>query len=237
VIDMTGKVVLVTGSSRGIGRSLARAFQSAGCTVHINGTRSSPADYSETLEGLIYHQGDLSSVEGAVRLHGEVGPVDVLVNNFGGSGPDEFTIEGFRASIHTNLMVAAELSMLYYDTLASRGGSIVNVGSVSSHLALRETPGYIAGKSGMWGLTRALADKWAPQGIRVNMIATGFVNTDLTALMRADPEREKRLIATVPMRRWAHPDEIGGAAVFLASDLASYITGISLAVDGGLMVR
>lgn len=237
MIDLNGKAVLVTGSSRGIGRSIARCFQAAGCIVHINGTRPSPADYSETLEGLIYHQADLSSGEGPARLHADVGPIDILVNNFGGSNRDEYTIEGFRASIQTNLMATAELSMLYCDTLASRRGSIVNVGSVSSHMALRETPGYTAGKSGLWGLTRALADKWAPRGIRVNMLAPGFVNTELTAGMRIDAERERRLIATVPMRRWAHPDEIGGAAVFLASDLASYITGISLAVDGGLMVR
>src|SRR5690606_21478129 len=98
-------------------------------------------------------------------------------------------------------------------------------------------PGYTAGKSGLWGLTRALADKWATRGIRVNMIAPGFVHTDLTDKMRVDHAREKALLGAVPMKRWARPDEMAGAALFLASDLASYVTGISLAVDGGLMVR
>lgn len=237
MIDFAGKTVLITGSSRGIGRSIALGFVQAGATVHINGTRPSAADYADPLDGTIYHQADLSIPAGRTALHDDVGPVDVLVNGYGGSNPNEQTIEGFRASIETNLFAAADLCFLYRETLARRSGNVVNIGSLSSHLALREIPGYTAGKSGLWGLTRALADKWAPLGVRVNMIAPGLVHTELTKGMRADPDREARLLATVPMRRWGEADEIMGAVLFLASPLASYITGASLAIDGGLMVR
>ena len=237
MIDFTGKTVLVTAASRGIGRGIALGFRDAGATVHINGTRAKPSDYDQPLDGLTYHQADLSQSEQRKWLAEAVGPVDVLVNNFGGSVPNEYDFEGFVASINHNLFAAAELAFLYCECLASRRGSIVNIGSAASHVALREVPGYTAGKSGMWGLTRVLADKWAPKGIRVNMIAPGFVDTDLTGHMRTDPEREKRLIASVPMKRWGRPDEMAGAALFLASDLASYVTGASLAVDGGLLVR
>jgi 3-oxoacyl-[acyl-carrier protein] reductase len=235
--DFSGKIILVTASSNGIGLGIAKAFRDTGGTVHITGTRASVADYEHSLEGFIYHQADLSNIDARAKLHAEVGPIDVLVNNFGGSNHDEYSIEGFRRSLEDNLGTSMELALLYVDDLQERGGCIVNIGSASSHLALRETPGYTAGKSGVWGLTRALADKWASKGIRVNMIAPGFIFTRATEKMRVDKDREKRMIATVPMRRWGQPDELGGAALFLASPGASYVTGISLAVDGGLLVR
>lgn len=237
MFDYTGKTILVTGSSQGIGQGIAKAFRDAGGIVHITGTRPSAADYDHPLDGYIYHQADLSDSAGRIKLHAEVGPIDVLVNNFGGSNRDEYTIEGFRASVEDNLHSSMELALLYRDCLSERGGSIINVGSASSHITLRETPGYTAAKSGVWGLTRALADKWAPKGIRVNMITPGFIFTRATEKMRSDPDREQRMIATVPMRRWGQPDELGSAALFLASPASSYVTGISLPVDGGLLLR
>lgn len=235
--DFIGKTVLVTGASQGIGLGIANAFRAAGATVHITGRRSSSADYPDCLDGFVYHQAEFSSSEERAALHAAIGEIDALVNNVGGSREDEYTIDGFRQVIEVNLNAAMELALLYRDTLARRAGAIVNIGSVAAHLALRETPAYTAAKAGLWGLTRALADKWAPLGIRVNMIAPGFIRTQATDPMRSDAERAKRLIASVPMRRWGLPEEIGGAAVFLASPAASYITGVSLPIDGGLMVR
>jgi 3-oxoacyl-[acyl-carrier protein] reductase len=163
--------------------------------------------------------------------------IDVLVNNAGIALDNEFEIDGFRQTIEMNLIGVMELCLLYRATLVERKGSIVNVGSLASYLSLKEVPGYTASKSGLYGLTRVLADKWAQQGLRVNMVAPGFVHTRMTEHYRVDPQQEKRLLATVPMRRWAAPEEMAGGALFLASPLASYITGISLPIDGGVLLR
>lgn len=236
MIDLAGKRVLVTGGTRGIGNAIASAFLAAGAQVAITGTRPTAHEYSGDLSGFVYHQLDMQSRDSADMVD-LAGPIDVLVNNAAMSNRDEYELEGFRRTIETNLVGVMDLCLAFRDTLAERRGAIVNVGSVAAHLSLREIPGYTASKGGLLGLTRALADKWAPLGIRVNMLAPGFVRTEMTERLREDERHEKRLLATVPMRRWAEPAEIAGAALFLASDLASYITGISLPIDGGLMVR
>jgi 3-oxoacyl-[acyl-carrier protein] reductase len=121
--------------------------------------------------------------------------------------------------------------------LKAAGGAVVNVGSLASFLAIKEGPAYTASKAGLLGLTRALGDKWALEGVRVNMVAPGFIETRMTARMRVDGDFEKKLLRAVPMRRWGAPSEIADAIVFLASPAASYITGQSLAIDGGLLLR
>jgi 3-oxoacyl-[acyl-carrier protein] reductase len=111
------------------------------------------------------------------------------------------------------------------------------MGSLSSFLALRETPAYTASKAGLLGLTRALADKWAPDNIRVNMVAPGFIRTRMTEMQRSDADYEKRLLRAVPQRRWGEPAEVAELVLFLASPRAPYVTGQSVAIDGGLMLR
>jgi 3-oxoacyl-[acyl-carrier protein] reductase len=130
-----------------------------------------------------------------------------------------------------------DLSVRLFPLLKAGGGSIVNVGSLASFLAIKEGPAYTASKAGLLGLTRALGDKWALEGVRVNLVAPGFIATRMTARMRVDPDFEKRLLRAVPMRRWGEPAEIADAILFLASPAASYITGQSLAIDGGLLLR
>ncbi len=232
-----GKIVLVTGGSQGIGLATARAFQQAGAIVHITGTRGAAADYEDDLGDFIFHRADMAEEAERAALAAAIPALDVLVNNAGMGSADEYTAEGFARVIAVNLTAVMDMCLRFHDALAAAKGSIVNVGSLSGFLALKETPAYTASKTGLLGLTRALADKWSTDGIRVNLVAPGFVATRMTAPMRVDPAREARLMKSIPMRRWGEPAEIAGPILFLASPAAGYITGQSLAIDGGLLLR
>jgi 3-oxoacyl-[acyl-carrier protein] reductase len=239
MLDFTDKIVLVTGATRGIGLGIAQGFLQAGATVHISGTRENTGTYEDDLSAFSYHQADLSNEQGRIKLHQEIPTIDVLVNNAAVTYTDgsEYELDTYRKVIEMNLIGVMELCTFYREVLASRGGSIVNVGSLASHLSLKDVPAYTSSKSGVYGLTRVLADKWSRYGLRVNMIAPGFVKTRMTDHNRVDPVKEKQLLAMVPLRRWATPSEVAGAVIFLASPLASYITGVSLPIDGGVMLR
>jgi 3-oxoacyl-[acyl-carrier protein] reductase len=180
-------------------------------------------------------------LDGQRALIEEISEVDVLVNNAGVSPVEtkdktQLDSDVFREVIETNLTGVMELSKGFYESLKRRNGCIVNIGSVASHRSLKNAPAYTASKTGLLGLTRVLADRWARDGIRVNMIAPGFIETRMTETFRESEDSERRLVAGIPMRRWGTPAEIGGAALFLVSPAAAYITGVSLAVDGGLML-
>ncbi|GGI75621.1 oxidoreductase [Polymorphobacter multimanifer] len=233
----SGKHVLVTGGSQGIGHATARAFRDAGAEVVVTGTRASFADYDEPLEGVRYIAADLTAPAGRAALAGEIVALDVLVNNAGGGSAREYEQDEFERIIDLNLNSVMDLSVRLHPLLKAGQGSIVNVGSLASFLALKETPAYTASKAGLLGLTRALADKWSPDGVRVNLVAPGFIATRMTARARVDENYEARLLKSVPMRRWGTPDEVAGPILFLASPAAAYTTGQSLAIDGGLMLR
>ena len=232
-----GKTVLVTGGSQGIGHATAAALAAAGANVTVTGTRASFADYDAPIEGVGYVQADLSDPAARAAVAARFSDLDVLVNNAGGGNANEYDQAAFEAVIDLNLNAVMDLSVRLFPLLKTTRGSIVNVGSLASFLALKETPAYTASKAGLLGLTRALGDKWAPDGVRVNLVAPGFIATRMTARMRTDPASETRLLKAVPMRRWGQPTEIADAILFLASPAASYITGQSLAIDGGLMLR
>lgn len=235
--EFKGKRVLVTGGSQGIGLATARAFQENGATVFVTGTRASAADYADDLSAFTYIAADFSRPDTAAAVAAAAGDIDILVNNAGTGRPDEYSDKGFRTVIDVNLNSVMALSLALHPTLKARKGAIVNMGSLSSFLALRETPAYTASKAGLLGLTRALADKWAPDGIRVNMVAPGFIRTRMTEIQRTDADYEKRLLKAVPMRRWGEPEEVAETVLFLASPRAPYVTGQSIAIDGGLMLR
>jgi 3-oxoacyl-[acyl-carrier protein] reductase len=231
------KHVLVTGGSQGIGHATARAFLAAGAVVTVTGTRPTFADYDEPLDGVRYITADLTGPDGRAALAAQIERLDVLVNNAGGGSAREYEQDEFERIIDLNLNSVMDLSVRLHPLLKAGKGSVVNVGSLASFLALKETPAYTASKAGLLGLTRALADKWSPDGIRVNLVAPGFIATRMTARARVDEGYEARLLKSVPMRRWGLPDEVAAPILFLASPAASYITGQSLAIDGGLMLR
>lgn len=232
-----GKTALVTGGSQGIGHATALALRDRGATVIVTGTRASFADYDDPITGVTYIQSDLSRPEARATLAAQIKSLDVLINNAGTGRPNEYDQDAFETVIDINLNAVMDLSMRLFPALKAAGGSIVNVGSLASFLALKETPAYTASKAGLLGLTRALGDKWALEGVRVNLVAPGFIATRMTAPMRADAVYENRLLKSVPMRRWGRASEVAEAILFLASPAASYITGQSLAIDGGLMLR
>ena len=179
----------------------------------------------------------MSEPEDRAALAAAIPVLDVLVNNAGMAGQDEYTLEGFSRIIEINLTSVMDLCLRFHPALVASQGAVVNVGSLSSFLAIKEVPAYTTSKTALLGLTRALGDKWSADGIRVNMVAPGFIETRLTGGMRADGDREKQLMKAIPMRRWGQPAEIADAILFLASPAASYITGQSLAIDGGLLLR
>lgn len=235
-LDFTGRTVLVTGGSNGIGHAIARAFADAGAEVTITGTRADPAGYDTDLGGLTYRQ---LRVEDAAMIDGFIagsGPVDVLVNNAGTAvrGQEGQTPEGFERNIDINLNAVFRLCQGLRGRLAARPGSVVNIASMTSYIASPRVPGYGASKAAVLQLTRTLAELYAPDGIRVNAIAPGWIETNLTEAPRQIDGFAETIIARTPMGRWGRPDEMAGTALYLASDrLAGFVTGVTIPVDGG----
>jgi len=245
--DLTGKVALVTGGGRGIGRAISEALATHGATVLICGRNTAPMQ--ETVD-VITQRGeragfmlaDVSDEADVVQLRDQVtaqyGGLDILVNN-AGIDPHYASMEktdraDWDRIIGVNLTgvfnCCRHLGSLM---IARKGGSIINISSIAGHIGLKRQVPYGASKGGVEQLTKSLAHDWAEHGIRVNAIAYGFVETDLTAGMVAHPHIAPRLLARIPMGRFGRAEEVHGAAVFLASSASSYVTGHSLTVDGG----
>ncbi len=241
--DYNGSRVLVTGGSNGIGAGIAAAFLAAGAEVVITGTRASADDYDHDLSGYEYHPLEVKNVADIERVAGALGRLDVLVNNAGASlpgGRNEWEPDVFEESVAINLFGAFRMAIACKAMLAASetpgGGSVINLASMSSFIAVPMVPGYGAAKAGIVQMTLNLGVSWAAEGIRVNAVAPGLIESNMTAPMKGVDVLEKPHMDRTPMGRWGTPADVAPAILFLASADAAFVTGQTLNVDGGYSV-
>ncbi|MDP3658619.1 SDR family NAD(P)-dependent oxidoreductase [Phenylobacterium sp.] len=238
-LNFSGKTVLVVGGSSGIGNAISHAFLDAGAKVHVWGTRASAADYAgdegSDLTGLSYDRMDVSDFAAIEAYKPPFDSLDVLVCCQGLViyNRAEFKTETFRKVVDVNLNSLMACAEKFHDMLAAAKGSVILVSSTAAFHSTRGNPAYNASKTGAMGLTRVLGDAWARDGIRVNGIAPGMVDTKMTKVTTDNPERLAGTLQGIPMRRLGRPEEMGTVALFLASPMASYILGQTIPVDGG----
>jgi NAD(P)-dependent dehydrogenase (short-subunit alcohol dehydrogenase family) len=238
--DFSGARVLVTGGSNGIGLGIAHAFADAGAEVAITGTKASAAEYAHDLSPFAYHALDVRDAEAIARVAAAQPRLDVLVNNAGANfafQPSEWDPTVFEDSVRINLFSAFRMATACRPLLAKSalagGASVLNLASMSAFRAVTFVPGYGAAKAGIVQMTKNLAVAWAKEGIRVNAVAPGLIESNMTKVMKGVPALEDPELAKIPMQRWGTPGDLVGAFLFLASEAASFITGATLCVDGG----
>jgi NAD(P)-dependent dehydrogenase (short-subunit alcohol dehydrogenase family) len=241
--DFHGRRVLVTGGTSGIGHAIAHAFNAAGAAVMVTGTRGTAREYDVDLSPFTFHPCRMSAPDDVAALAASLDSLDVLVNNAGQNLPEgrnEYEPEVFEEVVAVNLFGAFRLATacrpLLERSTVDGGGSLVNMGSMSSFFGIEIVPGYGAAKAGVVQMTKTLAVAWARHGIRVNAVAPGVVETGMTAPMMGITELTEPLLARTPMGRFATPDDIAPVVLFLASPAARYITGQTLPVDGGFSI-
>jgi 3-oxoacyl-[acyl-carrier protein] reductase len=234
------KNVLVVGGSSGIGNGIAHAFRTAGADVWVCGTRQSAEDYrgeeGSDLEGLKYAKLDLSEADTIQKFEPSFDRLDVLVLAQGTVvyRRGEFSMAGFRKVLEVNLMSLMACAEKFFDMLKASHGSLITISSTAAFHSTKGNPAYNASKCGAVGLTRTLGDAWAQEGIRVNGIAPGLVDTKLTKVTTSNPKRLEERLKGIPLRRLGTAEDMAGTALFLASPHASYIVGQTIIVDGGL---
>ncbi|MET8138939.1 SDR family oxidoreductase [Sphaerisporangium sp. NPDC005288] len=248
MFSLEGRTALVTGSRTGIGRAIAAGLARAGADVVLHGHR----DDLDEVEAEVRKAGreawrwvlDLSDVARLPEAAEELAArhrVDILVNNAGiirRAPAVEHDYADWRAVLDVNLDAVFLLSRALGVPMLERGqGKIIMIASMLSFQGGINAAGYAAAKHGVAGLTRSLACEWAPRGVQVNAIAPGYIVTGNTRALRADPDREPAIRARIPAGRWGAPEDLAGAAVFLASAASDYVNGHILAVDGGWLAR
>jgi 2-deoxy-D-gluconate 3-dehydrogenase len=242
---LDGKTAIVTGASRGLGAAMAVALAEAGADLALV-ARGDVGDVASRIESLghraISIPADLEDRSAPEMILDRVGRADILVNNAGivrRASILEYTDADWDAVLEVNLRSVFALSRGFAQRLVERksGGRIINTVSMLSFQGGIRVAAYAAAKSGLLGLTRALANELAPLGINVNAIAPGYMVTDNTQALRDDPKRSREILARIPAGRWGTPDDLKGAVVYLASPAAAYVHGTTLAVDGGWLSR
>jgi len=247
--NLKGKIALVTGSSRGLGAGIAVALAEAGANVAVHGSSRAPEATEELVKKTgaecIGLAGDVGSAEVCARLVEETvkrfGTIDILVNNAGTirrSPAIEHSEEDWQTLIDVNLTSVFRLTQHAGRHMVPRGsGKIINIASLLTFQGGITVPSYAAAKGGVGQLTKAFANEWAAKGVNVNAIAPGYMDTDNTEALRNNPERSRQILERIPAGRWGQPEDLAGAAVFLASAASDYIHGHILIVDGGWMNR
>jgi 3-oxoacyl-[acyl-carrier protein] reductase len=242
LLDFTAKTVLVVGGSSGIGNGIARAFHERGAKVHVWGTRPNAAAYADSpdskLDGLGYTQVDVSDSAQVDAAPLPFDALDVLVLSQGAVLYDrrEFKIEGFKQVLDVNLTSVMACADKCHAALCAARGAMIVVSSAAAFHSTRGNPAYNASKTGAFGLTRTLAEAWASDGIRVNGIAPGLVDTKLTRVTTGSPKRLEGALRRIPLGRLGTPEDMAHVALFLASPLAGYLLGQTLLVDGGMLL-
>ncbi|MFT3948398.1 MAG: SDR family oxidoreductase [Agriterribacter sp.] len=242
--NLAGKTAVITGGSKGLGFAIAEAFVKHGAKVVITG-RNEPqlAEACKALGQAAHHEvfdlNNLTAIPGFVKeLENRYGEVEILVNNAGINMKKELqevTDRDFEEVIRTNQQAVFTLSREFSKKMTHRqSGNIIMISSMASQYGIPKVIAYTASKAAVEGMTRAMAVELSPMGVRVNCIAPGFIETDMSAkALNGDPERKQKVLVRTPMGRLGKPGDIGNAAVYLASNAACYVTGVILPVDGG----
>lgn len=242
--SLKNKIVLITGGGSGIGFEIAQCMIRSGATIIITGRREDPLKEAIAQLGANAHYfvndvTDLGSLENLVHnIELTHGAIDVLVNNAGINMKKpalEVTDDDFNRIIQTNLNAVFALTRTCASRMIPRkSGTIIMISSMAAYYGIDRVVAYAASKSGLEGMVKVLASEFSPHNVRVNAIAPGFIETNMMkTAMGSDPDRMNRALNRTPMGKFGNPSDIGWAAVFLASDAAKYITGVSLPVDGG----
>lgn len=247
--SLDGKNALVTGSDKGLGLAIALGLAEAGANIAFHSRGTAPEESISRVKALgrkaFFIVADLSERESARQLVDgaieQLGSLDILVNNAGTirrSPAVQYSHEDWDHVLGVNLSSVFGVCKVAARHMLDRGsGKIINVASLLSFQGGILVPAYAAAKGGVAQLTKALANEWAPRGINVNAIAPGYMATENTAALRSDPVRSKQILERIPAARWGSPQDVSGAAVFLASSASDYVHGHVLVVDGGWLAR
>jgi 2-deoxy-D-gluconate 3-dehydrogenase len=246
---LDGKTALVTGAASGLGAAIAMALAEAGAGVACHGNRR-PADKTSAAIRALGRKSqsftaDLSKTDGAEQLYeavrGAMGAPDILVNNAGmiyREAAEDYDTQAWMTVLQVNLNSVFRLCQLAGRSMLERQrGKIINIASLLSFQGGIRVPAYAASKGGVAQMTKALANEWAARNVQVNAIAPGYFCTENTSALQKDEARNRQILERIPAARWGHPQDLAGAAVFLASPASNYVTGEVLVVDGGWMAR
>ncbi len=248
--NLKGKIALVTGAKRGIGKGMAVALAEAGADIIGVSATLEPGSSVEqevkalgrNFKGYACDFADRKSLYAFIaQVKKDFPRIDILVNNAGtilrkpaAEHPDEYWDKVIEVNLNSQFVLTREIGK---DMVARGSGKIIFTASLLTFQGGITVPGYAASKGGIGSLVKAFANEWAGQGVNVNAIAPGYIDTDNTEALRADPVRSQQILARIPAGRWGKTEDFGGPAVFLASDAAAYVHGVTLLVDGGWMGR
>ena len=247
---LEGKLAVITGGSRGLGREMALSLADAGARIALVGRDEDKLAESKNLVSELgafaeFFVADISKESEVINLRKEInaqmGKVDILINNAGTAVRKDvtaFNLEEWQQVLNTNLTGAFMMSKAFaVDMTESGWGRIINITSIMAHVGSEGRSAYCASKAGLLAFTKCMGLELANSGVNVVAISPGFYSTDLTAPLKADPQKNAALMAATPMRKWGNPKDIGKIALFICSDAADFITGTDILSDGGWLAQ